>query len=248
MLVARQVGVVKGDLAASYHGDLNSLVLLQPVEQTLEGQRANVDLDLVVVGVTLGDHSDGAAHNRAELLRLVLDDFIRLREHDLGEGKVAEGILELCNVGEALGVLKDFVAHNTGNHSGCRGNSGNNLTCNHLGLVAVALCNLVIAGSQAGRSRDEVDVEVIVVILLEVGGEQRVTSDTRDTQVSEKLSNNGFVIVVSCGVLLRCGLSLSLTLFGLFGGLHSDNFLDIFLRRHSSNDVLNLSLVEGRHA
>lgn len=91
-------------------------------------------------------------------------------------------------------------------------------------------------------------MEVIVVILLEVSGEQRVASDTRDTQISEKLSNNGFVIVVSCGVLLRCGLSLSLTLFGLFGGLHSDNFLDIFLRRKSSHDVLDLSLVEGRHA
>ena len=49
-------------------------------------------------------------------------------------------------------------------------------------------------------------------------------------------------------MLLRCGYSLSFTLFDLFGGLHSDNFLDVILRRKSGNDVLDLSLGEGRHA
>lgn len=68
VLVAGQVGVVKGHLAAGNHGDFHALVVLEPVEETLEGHWAFLENNLIVVGVAFGQHGNGAAHDGVELL------------------------------------------------------------------------------------------------------------------------------------------------------------------------------------
>lgn len=160
MPVLGQVCVVESDVTAGDHRDLEALVVLKPVEESLEGHGALLEDDLVVVGVSLGDAGDGTAHNRVKLLRLVLDDIVRLREHDLGEGQVRETVLELCDVSEALDVLEELVADDTGDHSGGRGDGRDDLAGNHLGLVAVTLGDSIVASTEVGGCVDEVDVEV----------------------------------------------------------------------------------------
>ena len=84
MLVARQVGVVECYFAAGHHRNVHALVFAQPVEDLLEGHGALLQYDLVVVGEALGKHRNRAAHDRVKVLRLVLDDIIRLAHHDGG--------------------------------------------------------------------------------------------------------------------------------------------------------------------
>ena len=107
VLVAWQVGVVQGDLAACHHGDFHALVVLEPVEDLLEGHGALLEDDLVVVGVAFGQHRDGAAHDWVKLLRLVLNDVVGLAHHDRWQSQVDEAILELLDLGESLRILVD---------------------------------------------------------------------------------------------------------------------------------------------
>lgn len=133
--------------------------------------------NLVVVGVALRDHSHWSAHDRVKVLRLVLDDVVGLAHHDGGKGQVDEAILEFSNIRETLSILINLVANNTSDHSRRRCNRWDNFSSNHFGLVAVAFFDLVIAGTQVGASSDEVDMEVRVVVLLEVGSNQGTCSD-----------------------------------------------------------------------
>ena len=84
VLVAWQVGVVEGHIAASHHRDVHALVLAEVVENLLEGHGALLQHDLVVVGEAFGQHRNRAAHDRVEILRLVFDDVVWLAHHDCG--------------------------------------------------------------------------------------------------------------------------------------------------------------------
>lgn len=148
VLVAGQVGVVEGHLATGDHRDVHALVLAKPVKDLLEGHRALLQHDLVIVGEALRKHRDWAAHDWVKVLRLVLDNIIRLAHHDGGQSQVHESILKLLDLVEALGILIDLVADDTSDHSCSRGNSGNDLSSNHLCLIAVALCDLVVTGTK----------------------------------------------------------------------------------------------------
>ena len=148
VLIAREVSVVEGHFAAGDHRNFHTVVLAEPVEDLLEGHGALLQHDLIVVGEAFWEHRDRAAHDRVELLRLVLDDIIRLAHHDGWKGEVNESVLELLNIGEALCVLVNFIADNTSNHGRSRGNGGNNLAGNHFCLIAVALSDFVVAGTE----------------------------------------------------------------------------------------------------
>jgi len=147
VLVAGHVGVVDSALAAGDHIDLDVLVSTEPVHQFLEGLAALLDDNLVVVGEALGKAGRGAHHDGIVFLRFVLDDIVRLTEHDGGKGKVDEAVLELGGIIDALRVLVDLVADNTSDHGRGRSDGWNNLTGNHLSLVAVTLSDLVVTGS-----------------------------------------------------------------------------------------------------
>ena len=148
VLIAGQVSVVEGDFAAGDHGDFHAVVGAEPVKDLLEGLGALLQHDLVIVGEAFWEHRDRSAHDWVKLLRLVLDDVIRLAHHDGGKGEVDESILELLDVGEALCVLVNFVADDASDHGSSRGDGGNNLAGNHFCLVAVALGDFVVAGAQ----------------------------------------------------------------------------------------------------
>lgn len=248
VLVAWQVLVVEGDLAACHHGDLDAMVSAEPVEQSLESQAALVNLDLVVVGVAFRQASNRAAHDRVKLLGLVLDDIVGLGHHDGGQGQVDEGVLELGDVIEVLHELVNLVADNTSDHGGGGGDGRDDLTCNHLGLVAIALGDLVVAGAKIGSSIDEINVEVIVIILLEIGWHKSSLDGLlANLKLLEQLSNDRLVIVIGSGAT-RCGSSGLLASFLLLRGLDSDHLTLIFLGWKASNNALALSLVNCVHA
>jgi len=247
--VAGQVSVVEGDLSACDHGDLDSVVGLEPVEEGLEGQGTLSDLNLVVVGETLGQHRHRAAHDRVKVLRHVLLDVIGLTEEEERKGEVDEGVLELGDIVELLGELEDLVADDTGDHGGGGRDGGDDLAGNHLSLVTVALSDLVVSGAQVRARVDEVDVEVIVVILLEVGGGESFTwqGGGGDAERVEELGNNGLVVVaLDCSS--RGRTASLLTLLGLFRGLNNDDLLDVGRRWKLRNEALGGRTVNGGHA
>ena len=123
---------------------------------------------LVVVGETFRQHGQSFLHDHIEL-RLFTDDLVGLRDLDCRQGQIDEAVLELSDVCETLHVLEDLVADHAGDESGCGRDGGNDLACDHLGLVSVTLANLVVAGSQVGTGIDEVNVVVGVIVLLEIG-------------------------------------------------------------------------------
>ena len=106
--------------AAGDHRNFHTVVLAKPVEDLLQGHGALLQHDLIVVGEAFWEHRDRAALDRVELLRLVLDDIIRLAHHDAWKGEVNESVLELINIGEALCVLVNFIADNTSNRGSCQ--------------------------------------------------------------------------------------------------------------------------------
>ena len=225
------------------------MVLLEPVKELLEGQGTLLDHDLVVDGEVLGQARDRAAHDWVILLRLVLLDIIRLREHEERKGEVAESVLELGNIVEALSVLEDLVADNTSDHGRGRGDGGDDLSSDHLGLVAVALRDLVIAGTEVGAGVDEVDVEVRVVVLLEVGRRKRLVRDgcRAHRQIAEKLGDDQIIVVI-----IRDGLrgwcARSLALLSLFRSLNNDDFLDVGLGGELLKNGPDLILGKSAHA
>ena len=88
-------------------------------------------------------------------------------------------------------------------------------------------------------------MEVAVVVLLEVGRGERVTWEglSRDTEVSEKLSDDGLVVIRVCGSLLWGGTSSLFTLLGLFRSLNCDRLLDILGGWELCGDALSGSAV-----
>lgn len=88
-------------------------------------------------------------------------------------------------------------------------------------------------------------MEVAVVVLLEVGRGERVTWEGlgRNTEVSEKLSDDWFVVITIRGSLLWGGTSSLFTLLGLFGSLNGDRLLDILCGWELSGDALSGSAV-----
>jgi hypothetical protein len=169
MFVSREVLVVKKYfLSGVKRVALDALVLAEPVKQALDGQRADAKDCLIIAGVAFRKSSAGATHVNIKLLRKELFDIVRLSEHEGWERQVAERVLELGDIVEALSVLIDFVTDNTGDHGSGGGNGWDNLASNHLRLIAIGLSDLVVAGAQVRASRNEIDMEVGVIILFKV--------------------------------------------------------------------------------
>lgn len=208
-----------------------------------------IDDHLVVVGETLRQHRHWTTHNRVEFLRHILLDVIGLTEEEERQRKVYEGVLKLCDIVEALGELKDLIADNTSDHGGSGCDGRDDLASDHLGLVAVALVNFIITSTKIRACVDEVDVEILIVIFLEVGGNKGVAwqRGSGNAERVEQLNNDGLIIVAfnwGCG----CGTASSLTFLNLFRGLHYDDFLDVWLGSKITSDVLCSRAVDGWHA
>jgi hypothetical protein len=67
-----------------------------------------------------------------------------------------------------LDELEDFSSNGTGDHSSGCGDSWDDLTSNHLGLLLVRNWNLIVCGSQIGASVNESNMEVVIIIFLEL--------------------------------------------------------------------------------
>ena len=147
MLVAWHVGVIEGNRTAGDHGDFEVHRRLEVVNKLLEGHGSFVNHDFVEDRVSFGDALDGSAHDRVVVLRLVALYLVGLAEEEQADCEVDEAILELVKLVETLDELKDFVSHSARDHRCCRGNCGNNFSCDELGLVEVRLADLVVAGS-----------------------------------------------------------------------------------------------------
>lgn len=215
----------------------------------LERQRAFIDDHLVVVGETLRQHRHWATHNWVEFLRLILLNIIGLTEEEERQRKVYEGVLKLCDIIEALGELEDLIADNTSDHGGSGCDGRDDLASDHLGLVTVTLVNLIITSTKIRACVYEVDVEILIVIFLEVGGNKGVTWQRRSGNAErvEQLNNDRLIIVafnLGCG----CGTASSLTFLDLFRGLHYDNLLDVWLGGKITCDVPCGRAVDRWHA
>jgi len=169
MRVSRHVFVIKKYFLTRVKWiTLDALVFTKPVKQSLDGLRTFIQDSLIKASVAFGNSRDRASHFEVKLLRLELDNIVGLSEHERWEGQVAEGVLELGDVVKALRVLINLVADNTSDHGCSRCNSWDDLTGNHLCLVAISLGDLIVAGTQVWASCNEINVEVAVIILLKV--------------------------------------------------------------------------------
>ena len=247
VLIAGEVRIVEGNVTTGDHRDFKALVGLEPLEELAESEGTLLKNDLVVVGVTFRDAGDGAAHDRVELLGLELDDVVGLREHDLRKGQVGEAILELGDIVEALSVLVDLVGDNAGDHGGGRGDGRNDLASDHLSLVAVALSDGIVASTKVGAGVDEVNVEVGVIILLEVGGQELAGVCAANAQTFEERSDDRLIIIVVDGA--SGGRAASrLAFLGLLRSLHGNNLAHVLGGGQGAEDLLALALVHGGHA
>ena len=130
-----------------------------------------------------------------------------------------------------MSVLIDLIADNASYHGCSRGNSWDNLTSNHLCLVAIGLGDLVVAGAQVRACCDEIDMEVAIIIFFEVSWlELRgIKISCRAFERLKKLSN-GWLIVIGASVHLRSWTSSSLSLLSFFRCLNIDNFTHVLGR------------------
>jgi len=91
-------------------------------------------------------------------------------------------------------------------------------------------------------------VEVIVIILLEIGWyKSSLDGLLANLKLLEQLSNDRLVIVAGSGAT-RCGSSGLFASFLLLRGLDSDNLTLVFLGWKACNNALALSLVNCVHA
>jgi len=89
-------------------------------------------------------------------------------------------------------------------------------------------------------------VEVLIIVLLEVGRGELDSTGDGGGEGSEESSDNGFVIVIVRS-LLRGGLSSFFTSLGLFWGLDNDNLLGVGSIRNASESVTDLGDGKGWH-
>jgi len=82
-------------------------------------------------------------------------------------------------------------------------------------------------------------MEVIVIILLEVGGLERVTWQglSGNTQTSKKLGDDRLVVIIVS--LNRSWLSRLFACLSFFGSLDNNNFADVISWRHGCCNALN---------
>jgi hypothetical protein len=80
MLVSRKIAVVESKFAACNHSGSNLLVLVQPINELLEGEAALVDGHFVVASPIFWNALNRTLHDRIEIRRLVFLHFIGLTE------------------------------------------------------------------------------------------------------------------------------------------------------------------------
>ena len=119
--------------------------------------------------------------------------------------KVDETILVLLKIILAVDNLVELKHNQAGNQRSGRGNSGNDLSSDELGLVSISGLDLVVFGSQVTASSDEINVMVRVIILLEVNRNQLESRQRagRGQGVGQLLSFVVIVEVASFGLLIR---------------------------------------------
>jgi hypothetical protein len=147
-----------------------------------------------------------------------------------------------------LDVFEDFVAYDAGDHSSGGCNGRDDLTSDHLGLVAVAFRDGVVASAKVGASVNEVNMEVCVVILLKISG-YKVTSQagSSNLQLFKKSSDDWLIIVIASGASWG-RTSSRLTFLCFFGSLNGDYLADILGGSCARTNRLNLSFVKRIHA
>ena len=145
MLTSWHVCVVKSDLAASYHRHVQVHRVFEVVHQLLEGNGTLADDNLIVVGVTLWDAFDWAAHDWIELFGLVPLDFIGFTKEEQRESEVDETILELVHFSKSLHKLEDLVGNCSSNHCSRGCNGGDNLAGDKFRLVEISFVDLIVA-------------------------------------------------------------------------------------------------------
>lgn len=91
-----------------------------------------------------------------------------LAESKEWQSQVDEAVLVLLNIILAVNDLVEFQNNQASNEGRCRGDGGDDLARNKLGLVSVSRLNLVVLGPQVTAGSDEVNVVVGVVVLFEL--------------------------------------------------------------------------------
>ena len=218
---------------------LDTVHLLDLVDKSLHGKRARIDHNLLVVCEVLRLHLDGSHCDRVVLNALSALDFVGLDESDHRKGQVALRVLELLNVIEALSELEDLAADKSRDHGSSGGDCGNDSTSEHLGLVAIAFFDSVVAGTKVGDSVDEVDVEVLVIVLFEVSWHERLSSQacTCSLDACTQLNNDSLVV---CLFNRSCLLVLLAILLFLVIKLNLDALLDVLHGRERVKDTLDI--------
>mmetsp|Transcript_12441 Transcript_12441/g.20305 ORF Transcript_12441/g.20305 Transcript_12441/m.20305 type:complete len:266 (-) Transcript_12441:913-1710(-) len=170
-------------------------LLLERIQEAPQGQVPRVDDGLV----PLGEPRRAAlclCHVDVVVLVLGLLWLGWLAKEVHVEAQVVAGVLVGAQ-GLPLQQLQQLDHHQPAD-SGCGGGDGwDDLTRNHLALVPRGLLDAVVCCTQVGGRRDEIDVEVEVLVLLKVRRLHGQAAHVRRAQLRQQAAQLGW------GVLLR---------------------------------------------
>lgn len=139
---------------AGHHSHLQIVLRLEKGDELGQG---DVSLDIKAV-----------PEGPRVLVVLVLGSGNGLGESKEGEGEVDEAILVILNLVLAGNQLVELEADKSGDKGGGGGNGGDNLPSDSLDLVAIARGDGVVHGTEIGSCRDEINMEIAVIVLLKV--------------------------------------------------------------------------------
>eukprot|EP00047_Mylnosiga_fluctuans_P019583 m.84068 g.84068 ORF g.84068 m.84068 type:complete len:1015 (-) comp8186_c0_seq2:29-3073(-) len=192
---------------------------------------------------------------------LLLRSWQRLAEAEKGQREIGKAVAE-GRQGVALDDLVE-LEKNQASNKGRRGRNGrDDLAGNQLGLVAIRRLDLVRGSAQVGRRRNEIHVEVCVVVLLKVADGQL---HAREVRRRRERSNQALQLALLrrlggalLGRLLLVGLDVHAALGLELGDVHLADDLEHGVARdgalelecvraqiRGSNDEVDVQLVVG---
>lgn len=182
-------------------------------------------------------------------------DLVRLFNQKEGQCQVYKGILEFVEARESLHELVELRRYAACDHGSGGRDRRDDSACDHLGFAEVALCDLVVAGTELSGGVDVVDVEVSFIVLLKFNRLQLLRLNRLDLllQLTHQRVEGLFVVNKTDwgGDWWRqLGFFAS---FGLLRCLNNNLFLDVGLRFRLGSDgsyffgvsVLGNAKVEG---
>ena len=96
----------------------------------------------------------------------------RLAEAEEGQREVDEAVSVVLKLRPAVDDLVKLEDDETRHQRGGRGDGGDNLSGDELGLVPVRLLDLVVLGAEVTAGSDEIDMVVRIIVLLELDRHQ----------------------------------------------------------------------------